>query len=155
VSRKLWILLWSFPWTDIGLIVLVCVCVCFALFPLFPLFWLGVCVFCFASFVLIWSVCVFWLGLLSVRCFVLVWCVCVCVLFCFFCFDLVCVCVCVLAGSAFCTSFCFVWCGLVRVCVLCVVCLVVFLFSVLWVGLVSLPCFGWFRFGVGRGEAKC
>ena len=62
---------------------------------------------------------------------------------------------CVLAGFAFCTSFCFVWCRLVRVCVLCVVCLVVFLFSVLWVGLVSLPCFGWFRFGVGCGEAKC
>ena len=101
----------------------------------FDCFGLCVCVFCFVSFVS----------------FVLVGCV--CVLFCFFCFDLVCVCV--LAGSAFCTSFCFVWCRLVRVCVLCVVCLVVFLFSVLWVGLVSLPCFGWFRFGVGRGEAKC
>ena len=82
------------------------------------LFWFGVCVFCFASFVLIWSVCVFWLGLLSVRRFVLF-------------------------GAG--------W----SVCVLCVVCLVVFLFSVLWVGLVSLPCFGWFRFGVGCGEAKC
>ena len=63
-------------------------------------------------------VCVFWLGLLSVRRFVLF-------------------------GAG--------W----SVCVLCVVCLVVFLFSVLWVGLVSLPCFGWFRFGVGCGEAKC
>ena len=51
------------------------------------------CVFCFVSFVLVG---------------------CVCVLFCFFCFDLVCVCV--LAGSAFCTLFCF---GLVCVCVFC------------------------------------
>ncbi len=67
----------QFIFTDIGLIVLVWgVCVCFALFPLFPLFWLGVCVCCFASFVLIWSVCV-----LAGSAF--------CMLFCF---GLVCVC---------------------------------------------------------------
>ncbi len=61
------------------------------------LFWFGVCVFCFASFVLIWSVCVFWLGLLSVRRFVLFgagWSVCVLcvvclVVFCFLCYGLV------------------------------------------------------------------
>ena len=101
---------------------LVCVCVLAgsAFCTLFCFGLVCVCVFCFASFVLIWSVCVcvFWLGLLSVRRFVLF-------------------------GAG--------W----SVCVLCVVCLVVFLFSVLWVGLVSLPCFGWFRFGVGCGEAKC
>ena len=67
---------------------------------------------CFLYVVLFWfGVCVFWLGLLSVRRFVLF-------------------------GAG--------W----SVCVLCVVCLVVFLFSVLWVGLVSLPCFGWFRFAL-------
>ena len=106
--------------------------------------------FCFFCFDLV-CVCVFWLGLLSVCCFVLVWCVCV---FCFASFVLI-------------WSVCVFWLGLLSVrrfvlfgagwsvCVLCVVCLVVFLFSVLWVGLVSLPCFGWFRFGVGCGEAKC
>ena len=37
---------------------------------------------------------------------------------------------------------------------LCVVCLVIFLFSVLWVGLFFLACFDWFRFGMGRPSAK-
>ena len=124
----------QFIFTDIGLIVLVWgVCVCFALFPLFPLFWLGVCVcvlFCFFCFDLV-CVCVFWLGLLSVCCFVLVWCVCV------FCFDLVCVCV--LAGFAFCTSFCFVWCRLVRVCVVCRLSCCFFVFCVMgWFGFFAL-----------------
>ena len=96
-----------------------------------------VCVFCFASFVLIWSVCVcfgwvcflyvvlFWFGV-CVFCFasfVLIWSVCV------FWLGLLSVRRFVLFGAG--------W----SVCVLCVVCLVVFLFSVLWVGLVSLPCF--------------
>ena len=37
---------------------------------------------------------------------------------------------------------------------LCVVCLVIILFSVLWVGLFFLACFDWFRFGMGRPSAK-
>ena len=116
------------------------------------LFWFGVCVFCFASFVLIWSVCVFWLGLLSVRCFVLVWCVCV---FCFASFVLI-------------WSVCVFWLGLLSVrrfvlfgagwsvCVLCVVCLVVFCF--LCYGLVWFLCLALVGsglvWGVGRPSAK-
>ena len=61
--------------------------------------------------------------------------VCVCVLFCFFCFDLVCVCV--LAGSAFCTLFCF---GLVCVCVFCFAS-----FVLIWSVCVCV-CFGWVCF---------
>ena len=142
----------------------VCVCVSFVLlfFVFFALLWLVsvwcvcvcVCVFCCVFFV-------FWLGrLFYVRCFVLfgagwsvcvcvsfvllffvffallwlvsVWCVCVCVLLCF---------LCVLAWSAFlCALFCFVWCGLVRVC-LRVICFVVFCFL----------CFALVGFGLVRG----
>ena len=80
--------------------------------------------------------------------------VCVCVLFCFFCFDLVCVCV--------------FWLGLLSVrrfvlfgagwsvCVLCVVCLVVFCF--LCYGLVWFLCLALVGsglvWGVGRPSAK-
>ena len=73
--------------------------------------------------------------------------VCVCVLFCFFCFDLVCVCV--LAGSAFCTLFCF---GLVCVCVLfCFFCFDLVCVCVFWLGLLSVRRFVLF----GAGWSVC
>ena len=137
---------------DPALVISVCVCV-LAGSAFCTLFCFGlVCVFCFASFVLIWSVCVFWLGLLSVRCFVLVWCVCV---FCFASFVLI-------------WSVCVFWLGLLSVrrfvlfgagwsvCVLCVVCLVVFCF--LCYGLVWFLCLALVGsglvWGVGRPSAK-
>lgn len=49
--------------------------------------------------------------------------------------------------------FCFVWCGLVRVC-LCRHLSCCFLFSLLWIGLIWFLCFGWFGFGVGRPSTK-
>ena len=62
-------------------------------------------------------------------------------------------CVCVLAGFAFCTSFCFVWCRLVRVCVFFVLLLC---FDLVCVCVLAGSAFCMlFCFGVGCGEAKC